>query len=73
MRLTTASLPVNLGLLEGAREVVQGLVGHVLGHQVGQPELLEQDLGPVGRGVVVRLGAGAVRVSFLSLIFMVKR
>ena len=47
--------PVQLWHLEGAGVVVEGLVGHLLGHRVGDVQAAQQPLGPVARRIRVSL------------------
>ena len=53
--------PVNLGPLEGAGEVVERFAGHILRHQVGQAEVIDDDLRPIRGGVVVSLKDAQVK------------
>lgn len=50
-----SNLLLDLALLEGTGVVVQGLVGHLLVHDIGDSELGNQPFGPVPRGIGMSL------------------
>ena len=58
--------PVQLWHLEGAGVVVEGLVGHLLGHRVGNVQAAQQPLGPVAGWIRMSLEVAVKNIIFVS-------